>query len=328
MKNSSQPFFSVLVPAYNADLFIDAAIKSVLAQTAGDWEIVAADDASTDGTMGRLESWGVRDARVRVFTNPANLGMTGNWNRCLREAKGEYVLKLDADDVLQPRTLEILAKPFERKDVVGAAVRSLLCTPDGSPFGAPPADAALAAAGIDPYADHDLLCSRWQEVAFGGHQLWSSSAFVARREWLASTGGWDERFGCAADTEMVLRLLRMDGTFCHRGYVGLHYRVVPGSVSDVYRREGWLQWEGLVVYLRNLVANSELLRRSRRARQRRVVLWRRWENRRCEESWRNDMPEAKRALLEEAMAGIAPPPLSDRALEVVFSTARELAPQA
>jgi glycosyltransferase involved in cell wall biosynthesis len=319
-----RPSVSVLLPAYNAGPFVDEAVGSVLAQTFEDWEVVAADDSSRDDTLERLRAWERRDPRIRVFSNATNLGMTGNWNRCLSEASGELVLKLDADDVLRGRALDVLVDPLRGATAIGAGVRTLLCTADGEPFGQVPADTAMYGAGIDPFRDHDLPCSRWMEVAAPGNQLWSSSAFMVRRDWLQATGGWDERLGCASDTEMTLRLLRAGSTFSHRAYVGLYYRMVPGSISDTYRKEGWLGWESVVVYLRNLEACPEFLRRSRRARQRRVVLWRRWVSRKEDRSWRVGVPEDLRSRLEDVMKDVASPTFRDRAMESLAAIATRL----
>lgn len=322
---SRAPRFSVLVPAFQAERFVAETVRSVGTQTCDDWEVVAVDDASRDGTASVLEDCASRDSRIRVFRNPANLGMTANWNRCLREARGEFVLKLDADDVLRPKALETLGEALRRPDVVGAAVRALLCDATGEVYGAPPGDAALQAAGVNPYADVDLPSKRWLEIAAFGHQLWSSSAFAAPREWLLSTGGWNECFGCASDTELLLRLLRSGGTFAHRAYVGLQYRNVPGSVSDVFRREGWLAWEAVVVYLLTLSESKDLLASSRRARQRRVVLWRRWLGRSQDRLWSERMPAEMKARLEAAMRGQLDPPLIDRLLESLVALAGRLA---
>lgn len=315
------PSVSVLVPAYDAERFVDEAIASVIAQTFGDWEIVAVDDASRDATAERLETWSMKDARIRVHRNRANLGMTANWNRCLSLARGAFVLKLDADDALRPRALEVLVGKLQSRETLGTAVRALLVSESGEVFGAPPGDAALMDAGVDPYRDQDLPAERWMGISAFGHQLWSSSAFLLRREWLERSGGWDERFGCASDTDMVLRLLRSGGVFRHCAYAGLLYRTVGGSVSDVYRKNGWLDWEATAVYLRNLQACPELLRRNRRARQRRVVLWKRWQARGSSEDWRDRLPQSMRERLEQAMRDTPPPPLADRAFELLRAAA-------
>src|SRR5437016_4438508 len=69
---------SVLLPAYNVERFVDAALASVQVQTFSDWEVIAVDDGSTDRTHERLLEWSRRDARIHVYHNESNQGMTGN----------------------------------------------------------------------------------------------------------------------------------------------------------------------------------------------------------------------------------------------------------
>src|SRR5204863_6205683 len=96
-----------------------------------------------------LEAWSKKEARLRTFHNETNLGMTGNWNRCLAEARGELVLKLDADDALKPRALEVLVTGMGEEGVVGAGARTLVCDEKLEPFDGLPGDDALLRAGID-----------------------------------------------------------------------------------------------------------------------------------------------------------------------------------
>src|SRR5207248_11536007 len=92
------PAVSVCIPAYNAIRFIDEAVRSVLAQSFGDLELVIVDDASHDGTAEAAESYG--DARVRLFRNPTNIGAAANWNRVVSFARRRCVKVLCGDDVL------------------------------------------------------------------------------------------------------------------------------------------------------------------------------------------------------------------------------------
>ncbi|HWW60851.1 MAG TPA: glycosyltransferase family 2 protein, partial [Thermoanaerobaculia bacterium] len=167
---------SILIPAYNAAKYVGAAIESVRAQTFDDWEIVAVDDASSDETEAILR--GYAGDRVRVERNVENLGMTANWNRCLSLARGELVLKLDADDALKPRALEMLAGALEDAAVLAAGVRTLSCDEALEPFDGIPGDNAMLRAGLDPYRDHVLSGERWYDFAAFGHQLWASSSFM------------------------------------------------------------------------------------------------------------------------------------------------------
>jgi glycosyltransferase involved in cell wall biosynthesis len=99
-----RPKVSVCVPAYNAAAFLPTAIESVLAQTFSDFELVVSDDASDDQTPFICSEY--TDPRFRATRSRARLGQSGNWNRCLELAEGEYVVLLHADDALQPTYLE------------------------------------------------------------------------------------------------------------------------------------------------------------------------------------------------------------------------------
>ncbi|HKO55647.1 MAG TPA: glycosyltransferase family 2 protein [Thermoanaerobaculia bacterium] len=296
---------SVLLPAYNAARYVPEAIASVMAQTYKDWELVAIDDASSDDTAHILEAWAAREPRIRVFRNEANRGMTGNWNRCLAEARHELVIKLDADDVLRPRALAVLTEAMHG-DAIAAGVRTLMCDEQLEPFGALPADEAMLRAGIDPYRDHDLPAARWWDVAAHGHQLWHSCALLFRRSLVG--GGWDERFGCASDTEVISRVLEQDGVVAHRAYVGVWYRTVPDSVSGVFRRNDWLVWEGVAGNLLTLARVRKHRELPRGLRIRYAYLWERWQKR------SDALPPAIAAKLEDVVGGLEPPPAADRAL--------------
>ncbi len=309
----TEPRVSVLMPAYNAAAYVDEAVASVVAQSLPDWELVAVDDRSTDATAERLDAWARREPRVVAHRNERNLGMTGNWNRCLALSRGRFVIKLDADDALRPRTLELLAGALEDSAVVGAGVRTLSCDPALEPFDGLPADDAMMQAEIDPYRDQTLPCPRWFEVAARGHQLWHSCAVMSRRAELLEAGGWDERFGCASDTEVILRLLRRPGRFVHLAYVGVLYRLHPESVSALYRANRWLTWEVVVANLLALDASRRERPLSPVLRLRYAYLWDLWRRfQRDPEGAGPALPPALAARLGEASARLAPPPVPDR----------------
>ncbi len=94
---------SVLMPVYNKAPFVKEAIDSVLNASFQDFEIVCVDDKSTDESVAVLRS--ISDPRVRVVELEGNLGPAGAANRCLDEARGEYLVRLDADDLAVPDRL-------------------------------------------------------------------------------------------------------------------------------------------------------------------------------------------------------------------------------
>ncbi len=102
-----RPRVSIYIPAYNAELFIQDSIDSVLNQTYTDFEIVVVNDGSTDSTLLILEENYGNNSRVRIF-DQENGGISSASQRALDECRGEYVLQLDSDDAILPQTLEIL----------------------------------------------------------------------------------------------------------------------------------------------------------------------------------------------------------------------------
>ena len=97
------PRVSVCVPSFNAAQYLGAAVESVLGQTFEDFELVISDDASDDATPEVCGAF--TDRRIRVVRSEQRLGQSGNWNRCIELATGEYVILLHADDVLAPEYL-------------------------------------------------------------------------------------------------------------------------------------------------------------------------------------------------------------------------------
>lgn len=96
------PRISVIIPTYNVAGRLDRCLGSIERQTFADWEIVACDDASADGTWEILERWAAKDARIALLRNEENLRAAATRNRCLERASGEYVALQDADDYSSP----------------------------------------------------------------------------------------------------------------------------------------------------------------------------------------------------------------------------------
>lgn len=98
------PKVSVLVPVFNGEPFLAECLDSILAQDFADCEILISDDCSTDGSPSLLQRYAAKDQRIRWWRNDRNLGLNGNFNLCLREAKGEYIKYLLQDDKLLSST--------------------------------------------------------------------------------------------------------------------------------------------------------------------------------------------------------------------------------
>jgi glycosyltransferase involved in cell wall biosynthesis len=133
------PVISVLMPVYNAERYVAAAVASVLTQTLAELELIAVDDGSTDGSLGILRHCASRDSRIRVLSRE-NTGIAGAMNDALEAAGGKFITRLDADDWYPRDRLEwqydwLLTHPeyeavtgsFAATDATGTIVAPLSC---------------------------------------------------------------------------------------------------------------------------------------------------------------------------------------------------------
>ncbi|MHB1309196.1 MAG: glycosyltransferase [Limisphaerales bacterium] len=95
---------TVLLPLFNAGATVEAAIRSLLSQTLADWELVAVDDGSTDGTADRVEALGRIDPRIRLLRRP-HRGLVAALEDGWSAAGGRFIARMDADDVAYPERL-------------------------------------------------------------------------------------------------------------------------------------------------------------------------------------------------------------------------------
>ena len=109
------PRVSVVIPSYNNDEYIEETMRSVLAQTFTDFELVVADHSSADRTWELLQQF-TDDPRVRLLNTPAGGGAERNWNRVTSEATGELVKLVCGDDLLAPDALAKQVAAFDEHD--------------------------------------------------------------------------------------------------------------------------------------------------------------------------------------------------------------------
>ncbi len=122
---AAKPKISVALPMYNAAEFLPACLDSLLAQTMGDFEIVAVDDCSTDETPEIAARCAARDTRIRVFRQDKNSNAFATRMAALERAAGDYVFCCDADDTVPPDAFKLLLDRAERTgaDIVHGRAR-------------------------------------------------------------------------------------------------------------------------------------------------------------------------------------------------------------
>ena len=107
------PRLSLVVPAYKVQGYLRECLDSVLDQEFADFEVIAVDDCSPDGSGAILDEYAARDDRVRVLHLPENVGLGRARNAGMAEARGDYLLFLDSDDTLVPGALAAVAQRLE-----------------------------------------------------------------------------------------------------------------------------------------------------------------------------------------------------------------------
>lgn len=106
---------SVLIPTYNSEKHLVECLDSVLAQDFADMEIVVSDDCSADGTVEIIRTYAARDGRIRWWQNPLNLGFVPNHNQLLKQAGGDYLKFIHADDkFLSELAISKMAKALDK----------------------------------------------------------------------------------------------------------------------------------------------------------------------------------------------------------------------
>lgn len=184
------PEISVLMCAFNAQRYLAETMRSVLNQTFEDFELVVVDDGSTDETARILDTFAQSDPRVRVITGP-NAGVPQAGNVGLAACRGEFVARIDADDIAKPRRLEVQLQYLKDHDLVACGtwhdfidehgrLLKLLKTPED--------DATI------------------QDLALRGHGSICNPTSMYRREALVALGGYSEDMPVAEDLDCWLRL--------------------------------------------------------------------------------------------------------------------------
>lgn len=182
-----KPEVSVMIPALDSIHYIDSAVLSVMTQTNPNWEMLAYDDGSTDGTYERLQFWATQDERIKVarpFEQPRQYADL--CNQMLTDAEGEYMARLDCDDISLPNRLDTQLDFIRRKKdavLLGSMVGFVMEAQGGKlTHDHPLIDVVRSAASYDQPIN-DAIRSH-HKVVHGG-------TFFARTQDMIDAGGYD-----------------------------------------------------------------------------------------------------------------------------------------
>ncbi|MEO8099666.1 MAG: glycosyltransferase family 2 protein [Acidobacteriota bacterium] len=160
----SEPLVSILMPFYNAQETIEAAVRSMLAQTYQNWELLLLDDGSTDRSRVLLDN--LADPRVVVRLDDERKGLAPRLNECIALARGRYLARMDSDDVSYPQRLRAQVDYLERHpeaDVLGCSV--VVFGDDGAALGKRLVPEAHAEIVANPASGFGLAHPTWMARA-------------------------------------------------------------------------------------------------------------------------------------------------------------------
>lgn len=200
------PPVSICIPVYNGAAFLAEAVESALAQTFTDFELIVLDNASTDETPRILERFS--DKRLRIIRQASNIGATANFNAALREARGEWLKILCADDLLYPDGLKRQMRHIQPSEGCRPV---LLCS----------ARDVIDATG-----------HRWLRRRFPGPARKVSGSAAIRRSVRAGTNLFGEPAAVLMHRETALRAGGFDAHWCFCTDLDLWVRIL--QYGDLY----------------------------------------------------------------------------------------------
>lgn len=216
---ANRPLVTVMMPVCSAGRFLAPALDSLLAQSFGDWELLAVDDGSSDGSLEELQRYAARDARIRPFSQARNLGIPQTRNFTLDRARGDYLAFLNHDDVATPdrllRQMEFL-EAHHAIDLLGSDFERI--------------DADSVPQELVPMPQSDLEI-RWRGLLDCPMR---QSSLMLRGEFIARTGlRYDPAFAIHSDYDFIMRALQL-GTAANLPEVLLCYRQHTANTSRIH----------------------------------------------------------------------------------------------
>ncbi|TVQ31347.1 MAG: glycosyltransferase [Phycisphaeraceae bacterium] len=223
------PRISILLPVYNAGAFLEEAVESVLAQSRADFELLALDDGSNDGSTDVLRRFEAMDPRVRVVSRP-NAGLVRTLNELIELASAPLLARMDADDVCLPDRLRAQVEFLDANpDVVCIGGAVVFIDESGRVLHRP------APVRGDMAVQREALCGRTPIC---------HPASMFRAEAIRKVGGYRASTWPAEDLDLWLRLGEL-GALDNVPECVLQYRLHAASISFSRSREQLAQQEAV-----------------------------------------------------------------------------------
>jgi glycosyltransferase involved in cell wall biosynthesis len=214
------PLISVLMPCYNTEDTLDEALDSLKDQTLTDFELIAVDDGSTDGTLQLLKDWSTLEPRLRIYAQP-HQGIIHTLNNGLAACRAAYIARMDSDDRSHPKRLEKQYSFLEANPEIALVACQVAGFPPGQ-----------VREGFKIYMD-------WQNALLSDidirREIFVESplthpSVTIRREWMEGVGSYQEN-GWAEDYDLWLRLYLAGAHFAKLPEILLEWREHPERLT-------------------------------------------------------------------------------------------------
>ena len=221
MSKASTPQVSILMPVYNAKNYLKESIESILNQTFSNFEFIIIDDASNDGSLVIIDFYKQRDSRIKVFSNPCNLGIIDNLNKGIQNISTDYIARMDADDIAFPDRIEQQIKFLEENPNISVLGTNMIQIDHNSKI-------------IKPIIlSSESLLIKWNLF------FWNPIAHptvMIRSSLIEDIGGYNKNFLHIEDYELWLRASEKYD-FYNLNKVLLYYRVHSTNISVSFENE-------------------------------------------------------------------------------------------
>ena len=229
------PLVSLCIPTYNGEKHLREAVESALAQSFDDIEILVVDDGSKDSTVELARELLVDRSNCRILVNEQNLGLVGNWNRCVELARGEYVKFLFQDDRLDPTCVEKLVAGMAQTEGFAFCLRRFIIED-----GVDPILAGFFRSGIKQFdsiredsgpVSADEFTSLAVQSEFNQNLVGEPTAVMFRKAAISDYGSFNSYLAQLCDWEFLMRLGIQNGCYFVREAL-CDFRVHGGSESS------------------------------------------------------------------------------------------------
>ncbi len=201
MINSTKPLVSICIPTYNAEYTIKETLASIIDQTYLNFVIHVSDNASTDNTLGVVESF--KDRRIVIHRHEENVGGEGNFNRCIQYAEGEYTAIFHADDIYESEMVSEQIRYLEKNDTVGAVFTAAKTIDEKGQINGLIGLSLVGDGAVDLY-DFDLL---FKSILLRGNFIVCPSAMFRTNVLKDEIKTWNgDLFKSSADLDVWLRV--------------------------------------------------------------------------------------------------------------------------